>query len=231
MGNSHFEFYVARTAKSYKIIKQIGFILAFVKTSTVNMMNIKRSPIKTSFSSTVQAYFISIKNFSPDLFPTFTEGEFFSPSPVRAIFSYHMRFCTFTAAILSSFFNGRWKCFKFSSTINTGIKSIFFLRFIVAFFGAMLSIFSYLVKGFSANGAVNISHLGATPSRLTLAATKNIFHIFPCAGFLPLKFFVAKGTSIFDFITFCSATCRAKSNYTLIGFEIFSTSGASLDHS
>lgn len=234
MSKSHFKTTMTRRTKCSEIVKQIGVILKFVKSSAVNMMNVKHTTAGAAFCSTASARFVAAKNFFTNRLPISAMGQCFATAPMRAILASHVLNSTFTRTILATIFGHRREDIKYLLAINAdkcnvrlNTTSVSTLR------GTISNLRRFLIEQFATKLAVGIGPLCLTPCSMAFTRAK-VMCCFSCLNSVnrPRKLSATIITFEHNVVPTIGTTLRAILHRILVvpNLECLSTSEACFDH-
>lgn len=221
---------MAGSAKRYQVFNNICVILVFVIAPWVNMMDIKPSSTWASYGITSPAHLVSLVDKLSYMVPAPSMAKALSPSPMWAVFAYHVKLAALSTAKLPAFSNGTWKCFKpNAATITSG--ACVFTRILV---GALPRTAVFLVADQSCFTDFTESRHDriAFPLAMTLARAKHVDRVASSSTWCPCKGHATLGTGkrylLADRIN--SAFPRAVINTALVSLEFTFALEAGFEH-
>ena len=233
MSNSHFQTTMTRGAQGHKVIKQVGLVLKFMKTSAMNVMDVKGASARTSLNTTIATNLVTFKHLLTYSLPVASMCQFFATTPMGTVLADHVLSSTFRRAILAPVLSMRQKSVELTTTVIANKRNLGHATGIGTFGRTMNNGWCFLVKSFSAVVAVDIGLLCLFMRLMTFTRTKNMLRVLARARGLPPELFATMTTSQGDGFTkgVNGALSRAMVDISLIRFELFSALEARLEHS
>ena len=232
VSDCHFKQAMAGSAKSDQVLWTICLVLVLELTAAFDVMNVQTTPAGAAPCSAVLAYLVTATYVLTNGLPVSSVRQFFAAPVVWAILASHKLKGTFARAKTTPILGCALERAKGLSAILTVQIHGCYQAIIGTPSRAMPNRGVLLIKPFSASGAIDIDHLGTTPSRMALTGTKDVFHILAGSVWLSLKRLPAMVASQCDCLTerVYRALSRAVIDGFIIGLELVPALEASLDH-